>query len=83
MYIHLMTTLLFSLLIGQKQWREKKKHHVTMRDKIVQKLSQNGCTNIISLPFLSKQINRSYKILSNYSKHEFSFFGNKKHELFD
>jgi len=35
-----MTTLCFSLLIGQKQWREKneergKEQHVSMREKVV------------------------------------------------
>ena len=58
MYIHLetslMTTLFLSLFIGQKQWREKndergKEHNVSMREKIIQKLSQNGYINIISL----------------------------------
>ena len=48
MYIYqkttLMTTLCFSILIGQKQWIEKneergKEQHVNMRDKVVQKLS--------------------------------------------
>jgi len=48
-----MTTLFFSFLIGQKQWREKneergKEHHVSMRGKVVQKVVTNGCTNIIS-----------------------------------
>jgi hypothetical protein len=48
-----MTTLFFSLLIGQKQWREKKEerglqHHVSMREKVVHKLSKSGCQNIIS-----------------------------------
>jgi len=49
-----MTTLFFSFFIGQKQWREKKEERgkeylMSMREKIVQKLLQNGCTNIISL----------------------------------
>jgi len=44
----------FSLFIGKKQWRKKKnerelKHNVSMREKIVKKLSQSNCTNIISL----------------------------------
>ena len=48
-----MTTLFFFLLISQKQWRGKKdergkEHNVSMREKIVKKLSQNGCTDIIS-----------------------------------
>jgi hypothetical protein len=41
-----MTILLFSLFIDQKQWREKneergKEHHVSVREKVVQKLLQN------------------------------------------
>jgi len=32
----------------KEKGREMINHHVSMREKIVQKLSQNGCTNIIS-----------------------------------
>jgi len=58
MYIYFkttfMTTLFFLFLIGQKQWREKneergKEHHVSMREKVIQKVVTNGCINIISL----------------------------------
>jgi len=58
MYIYLkttlMTTLFFSPFIGQKLWRKKKEereieNNVSMREKIIQKLSEIGCTNIISL----------------------------------
>jgi hypothetical protein len=53
----LLTTLFFSLLIGQKQWREKKEergqqYHVSMREKIVQKLSKSDCQNIIYLSLI-------------------------------
>jgi len=46
--------LFFSFLIDQKQWREKndergKEYNVSMREKVVLKLSQNSCTNIIFL----------------------------------
>jgi len=47
MYIYFkttfMTTLFFTFFIGQKQWRWKneergKEHHVSMREKVVQKI---------------------------------------------
>jgi len=49
-----MTTLFFFFFIGQKQWREKREEkekvdHVSMKEKIVQKVVTNSCTNIISL----------------------------------
>jgi len=45
--------LFFLSFYLSKQLREKKEergkeHHVCMRKKIIQKLSQNNCTNIIS-----------------------------------
>ena len=60
-----MTTLFLSLLIGQKQWREKKEerekgYHVSMRENVVKKLLQKCCTNIISLSkigFLNVKLN--------------------------
>jgi len=50
----LVTTSIFSLFIDKKQWREKKEereqeHDVNMRDKVVKRLFQSGCTNIFSL----------------------------------
>jgi len=46
-------SLFFYLLIGQKQQTEREKERerisTSMRNKIVKKLSQNSCTNIVYL----------------------------------
>jgi len=43
-------TSYWSKTMEREKGRERgKEHHVSMREKVVQKLSQNGCRNIISL----------------------------------